>query len=93
MFDIPYLYHEGTENAKQIQTMAVYIYNMFFDQADPKYGYAGAASILLFFITVALGSITFAMNRDKDAAAKKKHIKKLKKQAKATNKQFGGLTI
>ncbi|MGN0576512.1 MAG: sugar ABC transporter permease, partial [Ruminococcus sp.] len=59
----------------------------------PNYGYSGAASVLLFIITLILGSITFYMNRDTDEIAKKKQRKKLAKQAKAANKQFGGLSI
>lgn len=92
MFDIPYLYHKGTETNENIETIACFIYDKF-HSLQPNYGYSGAASVLLFFITLILGSITFYMNRDTDEIAKKKQRKKLAKQAKASNKQFGGLSI
>ncbi|MDE5936800.1 MAG: hypothetical protein K2G83_05290 [Ruminococcus sp.] len=56
-------------------------------------GYAGAASVLLFFVTLVLGCIAFYMTRDKDAAAKKKQRKKMAKQLKKESKQFGGFSI
>jgi multiple sugar transport system permease protein len=94
MFDIPYLYHNGAQFSKHLETVAVYIYYNFnkgtVDQAN--YGYAGAASIIIFAITACLGAITFYMNRDKDAIAKKKQRKKAEKQYKAKMKQ-GGLTL
>jgi multiple sugar transport system permease protein len=92
MFDIPYLYHKGTETNENIETIAVFIYDRF-HSLQPNYGYSGAASVLLFIITLILGSITFYLNRDTDEIAKKKQRKKLIKQAKAQNKQFGGLSI
>ncbi|MEE5992971.1 MAG: sugar ABC transporter permease [Oscillospiraceae bacterium] len=94
MFDLPYLFHNGSKFSKDLETVAVYIYYNFnkgtVEQAS--YGYAGAASIIIFAITAVLGSITFYMNRDKDAIAKKKQRKKAEKQMKAKMKQ-GGLTI
>ena len=94
MFDIPFLFHNGAQFSKELETVAVYIYYNFnkgtVDQAN--YGYAGAASIIIFAITAVLGSITFYMNRDKDAIAKKKQRKKAEKQYKAKMKQ-GGLTL
>ena len=94
MFDIPYLYHKGTVINKNIQTVAVFIYSNFHTgQKYQNYGTSGAASVILFIITLILGSITFYLNRDADAAAKKKQRKKLAKQLKAQNKQFGGLSI
>ncbi len=94
MFDIPYLFHTGARFSRELETVAVFIYYNFnkgtVDQAS--YGYAGAASIIIFAITAALGSITFYMNRDKDAIAKKKQRKKAEKQYKAKMKQ-GGLSI
>jgi multiple sugar transport system permease protein len=94
MFDIPFLYHNGAQFSKHLETVAVYIYYNFnkgtVDQAN--YGYAGAASIIIFAITACLGAITFYMNRDKDAIAKKKQRKKAEKQYKAKMKQ-GGLTL
>ena len=95
MFDLPYLYHNGANFSKQLETVAVYIYYNFnkgtVEQAN--YGYAGAASIIIFAITAVLGSITFYMNRDKDAIAKKKQRKKAEKQMKAKMKQGGGLSL
>ncbi len=95
MFDLPYLFHNGANFSKQLETVAVYIYYNFnkgtVDQAS--YGYAGAASIIIFIITAILGSITFYMNRDKDAIAKKKQRKKAEKQLKAKMKQGGGFSI
>jgi ABC transporter, permease protein len=95
MFDIPYLYHQGTEVNKNVQTVAIFIYNAFHKDVGSGYnfGYSGAASVILFLVTLALGCITFYMNRDLDAIAKKKQRKKLAKQAKLQNKQFGGLSI
>jgi len=94
MFDIPFLFHNGANFSKELETVAVYIYYNFnkgtVEQAN--YGYAGAASIIIFAITAVLGSITFYMNRDKDAIAKKKQRKKAEKQYKAKMKQ-GGLTL
>ena len=62
-------------------------------QKYQNYGWSGAASVLLFIITLALGCITFYLNRDTDEIAKKKQRKKLAKQAKLQNKQFGGLSL
>lgn len=94
MFDIPFLFHNGSNFSRELETVAVYIYYNFnkgtVEQAS--YGYAGAASIIIFAITAVLGSITFYMNRDKDAIAKKKQRKKAEKQYKAKMKQ-GGLTL
>ncbi|MDE6776315.1 MAG: sugar ABC transporter permease [Oscillospiraceae bacterium] len=95
MFDLPYLYHSGANFSRNLETVAVYIYYNFnkgtVEQAN--YGYAGAASIIIFAITAVLGSITFYMNRDKDEIAKKKQRKRAEKQQKAKMKQGGGLTI
>jgi multiple sugar transport system permease protein len=95
MFDIPFLYHNGAQFSKHLETVAVYIYYNFnkgtVDQAN--YGYAGAASIIIFAITACLGAITFYMTRDKDEIAKKKQRKKIAKQLKQESKQFGGFSI
>lgn len=95
MFDLPFLYHNGANFSRQLETVAVYIYFNFnkgtVEQAS--YGYAGAASIIIFAITAVLGSITFYMNRDKDAIAKKKQRKKAEKQMKEKMKQGGGFSI
>jgi multiple sugar transport system permease protein len=94
MFDIPYLYHkESKKVSDNLKTVAVYIYEYFHDQVDPKMGYAGAASVILFFITLFLGCIAFYLTRDKDEIAKKKQRKKMAKQLKAESKQFGGFSI
>lgn len=94
MFDIPYLYHNGANFSRELETVAVYIYSNFnrgtVDQAN--YGYAGAASIIIFVITAILGSITFYMNRDKDEIAQKKQRKRAEKQYKAKMKK-GGLAL
>ncbi len=90
MWDIPYLYKEGTTFNRYTETIAVYIYNHFHGD-HPNYGYSAAASVLLFIVTALLGSICFGMNRDKDELRKKKQIKEAKKQAKMKNKTlFGG---
>jgi len=95
MFDLPYLYHQGANFSKSLETVAVYIYYNFnkgtVDQAN--YGYAGAASIIIFAITAVLGSITFYFNRDKDEIAKKKMRKRAEKQQKEKMKRGGGLAI
>lgn len=94
MFDIPYLYHKGNNKNEDIRTIAVLIYDYFHAQLDEnKMGYAGAASVLLFFVTLILGCISFYMTRDKDEIAKKKQRKKIAKQLKQESKQFGGFSI
>ena len=95
MFDIPFMFHNGQFPNKHLRTVAVYIYESFKNRPneDYMYGYSGAASVILFIITAALGSITFYLNRDTDAIARKKQRKKLAKQAKMQSKQFGGLSI
>lgn len=94
MFDIPYLYHKDPNKVNtDLKTVAVYIYEYFHDQTDPKMGYAGAASVILFIITLILGCIAFYLTRDKDEIAKKKQRKKAAQQLKQQNKQFGGLSI
>ncbi len=94
MFDIPFLYHQGAYYSLDLETAAVFIYGNFnkgtVDQAN--YGYAGAASIIIFVITAILGSITFFMNRDKDEIAQKKQRKRAMKQYKEKMKR-GGMTL
>jgi len=91
MFDIPYLYlKDPNKVSNDLKTVAVYIYEYFHDQVDPKMGYAGAASVILFFITLILGCIAFYLTRDKDEIAKKKQIKKNQQQTSMVGKQFGG---
>ncbi len=93
MFDIPFMLHLGTNVNKNIATVAVFVYEKFFNIAQPKYGYSAAASMILFVITSILGCIVFYMNRDQDEIAKKKHLKKLAKQAKQKKSGFGGLDL
>lgn len=93
MFDIPYLYKKGTSLTPHVETIAVYIYDKFRNDFPQNYGWAGAASVILFIITVGLGCITFSMNRDKDEAMKKKERKAQKKAFKAKQKAKGGMTI
>ena len=93
MFDIPYLFHSGDLDNDKIRTVAVYILQKYKNPAGYQFGYAGAASVILFVFTAALGSITFIMNRDKDEVLKRKQRKMLIKQAKAKKSQFGGLGI
>lgn len=97
MFDIPYLYHSDPNNVNtDLKTVAVFIYEKFHPPAGAsrQFGYSGAASVILFFITLVLGCIAFYLTRDKDEIARKKQIKKNAKQAKLkANKQFGGLSI
>lgn len=90
MWDLPYLYKQGTNYNRATETIAVYIYNHFHN-IPSNYGYSAAASVLLFIVTSALGSICFAMNIDKDAQKRKKQIREAKKQMKLQNKSaFGG---
>lgn len=94
MFDIPYLYTKDLLPKDHLKTMAVMIFQYFHAQDNEnKMGYAGAASVLLFFVTLALGLIAFYMTRDKDEIAKKKQRKKIAQQAKRESKQFGGISI
>ena len=95
MFDIPYLYNKDGSASKYLETIAALIYKYFHvtNQEQNKIGYSGAASVLLFFITLILGCIAFYMTRDKDEIAKKKQRKKIAKQLKAESKQFGGFSI
>lgn len=84
MFDIPYMYIKGTQRNEYTKTVAVFIFEHFREKMpNPNYGFSGAASIVLFLITIALGSVTFYMNRDKEAAARKKERKAAAKALKA----------
>jgi len=94
MFDIPYMYIKGTQRNEYTKTVAVFIYEHFREKMpNPNYGFSGAASIILFLITIGLGSITFFMNRDKDEAARKKERKAAAKKLKAQQKGLGGIEI
>ena len=86
MFDIPYLFHEDPNTIRpSLETVAVFIYKHFHAQ-DPNYGYSAAASVILFFITSILGSVTFAMNNS-SVDKKKKKLNRVQERAK---KQLGG---
>jgi multiple sugar transport system permease protein len=94
MFDIPYMYTKGTQRNEYTKTVAVFIYENFREKMpNPNYGFSGAASIILFLITIGLGSITFYMNRDKEAAARKKERKAAMKKLKAKQQGLGGMEI
>lgn len=92
MFDIPYLFNPGTNRSPGTQTIATFIYQIYMESRIKNTGHSGAASVVLFVITAALGSIVFFLNRDKDEIANKKHIKKLRKQV-AAKKSYGGLGL
>ena len=90
MWDLPYLYKNGTAWNKSTETIAVFIYNKF-HIIPQNYGYSAAASVILFVITSALGCICFAMNTDKEDKKKKALAKEQKKLAKLQSKSsFGG---
>ncbi len=97
MFDIPYLYHTGAGKINaNLRTVAVFVYEQFRAGAkihQPDYGIAGAASVLLFIITAALGVLVFRMNRDEDEHRKKQERKALVKEYKRQQKlaKNGGL--
>ena len=97
MFDIPYLYHTGAVKINaNLRTVAVFVYEQFRTGAkvhQPDYGIAGAASVILFIITAALGILVFRMNRDEDEHRKKKERKALVKEYKKQQKlaKNGGL--
>lgn len=90
MFDIPYLYHTGAGKINaNLRTVAVFVYEQFRAGAkihQPDYGIAGAASVLLFIITAALGVLVFRMNRDEDEHRKKQERKALVKEYKKQQK-------
>lgn len=97
MFDIPYLYHTARGKINDnLRTVAVFVYEQFRVGEkihNPDNGIAGAASVILFIITAALGVIVFRMNRDEDEHRKKKERKALIKEYKAKQKlaKNGGL--
>lgn len=94
MFDIPYMYTKGTQRNEYTKTAAVFIYEHFREKMpNPNYGFSAAASVVLFFITIILGSVAFYMNRDKDEIARKKERKANMKALKAKQKGLGGMEI
>ena len=89
MFDIPYLYHSDKNAVNEhLRTVAIFVYENFHvaDMKNVRYGYSGAASVLLFLITVVLGIFVFRMNRDADEARKKKERRALVKEYKKQQK-------
>ncbi len=98
MFDIPYLYHSSTNGSinENLRTVAVFIYDNFHQSvaSNVKYGYSGAASIILFIITAILGILVFRLNRDEDDHRRKmerKAIVKAHKKQMKLQKQGGML--
>lgn len=77
MFDIPYLFHSGNAVSKNLETIAVYIYQNF-HQSTPNYGYSAAASVIMFVITLILGLIVYRFNTDSTAPVKKRKAAKAK---------------
>lgn len=71
LFDIPYLFHEGNTMSRHMRTQATYIYTAF-HQDNPNYGYSAAASVILFFVTAALGLFIYNFNSSGDGKKKKK---------------------
>lgn len=94
MYDIPYMYIKGTQRNKYTRTVAVFIYEHFREKMPkPNYGFSAAASVILFFITIVLGTIALYMNRDKDEIAKKKERKAHLKALKERQNGLGGIEI
>jgi ABC-type sugar transport system permease subunit len=78
------MFHEGNDPENHLRTAAVFVYENFaMAEKKRQYGYAAAASVILFIITAILGSFTFYMNRDKDEIRRKKRNKEAKKALKA----------
>lgn len=93
MWDMPYLYKRLSNQPKYTETIAVYIYRKFHESSTGKYsyGYSAAASIILFFITITMGSIRLYTSRDKDEIKIKKQQKEaLKLQKQQKSDAFGG---
>ena len=84
MFDIPYMYTKGTQRNEYTKTAAVFIYEHFREKMpNPNYGFSAAASVILFFITIIIGSVAFYMKE------RKANMKALK----AKQKGLGGMEI
>ena len=96
MFDIPFMLsgnNNGHVNNEYIKTVACFIYEKFKGtENDMMYGVAGAASVILFFITSILGALVFYVQRDKDAIEKNRKRKEAMKEAKRRAKG-GGFSI
>lgn len=74
MFDIPWLFHTGTQVSQHLETTAAFIYGHF-HQLHPNYGFSAAASMILFVITAVLGIFIFRFNTDSTAPKKRKAAK------------------
>ncbi len=70
MFDIPFMFHEGTYVNENLRTVAVFVYEKF--TGVKNYGLSAAASVMLFIITVVLGMIINRFNTDSTAPKKRK---------------------
>ncbi|MCR4644545.1 MAG: sugar ABC transporter permease [Oscillospiraceae bacterium] len=93
MFDIPYMLNSGDGVIPSIKTVACFIYEKFQGgDVEKCYGYAGAASVILFFITAVLGALVFYVQRDKDAIEKNRKRREAMKEAKRRAKG-GGFSI
>ena len=90
IFDIPYLYHSDknavNEHLRYCTNLRIHENFHVADMKNVRYGYSGAASVLLFLITVVLGIFVFRMNRDADEARKKKERRALVKEYKKQQK-------
>ncbi len=92
MFDIPYMLNGGTI-IPSIKTVACFIYEKATGiKAAKCYGWAGAASVIMFFITAILGALVFYVQRDKDAIEKKRKRREAMKEAKR-RARGGGFSI
>ena len=94
MFDIPYMFHNGTVVNSYLETIAIFIYEYFHkDYLHPSYGYSAAASVILFVITSILGALVFYVQRDKDAIEIKRKRRQAAKEAKRRAARGGGFSI
>ncbi len=70
MFDIPYMFHVGSNVNDSLRTVAVFVYERF--TGVKNYGMSAAASVILFIITVFLGMLINKFNTDSTAPKKKR---------------------
>jgi len=80
MFDIPFLFHEGTPGAPQNSTLttSIFIYNQAM-LGMRRFNRAAAASVLMFILILICSAVLFYLMRDKDAAKQKKEFKQREK--------------
>ncbi len=89
MWDMPYLFKRGQNQPQYTETIAVFIYKRFHSSdGNYSYGYSAAASVILFFITIIIGTIRMITSVDEDEKIAKKQ-KKVQKQQKSNT--FGGI--